>query len=37
MEHADRRWRSPQSSAGPLQCGRPPRFKEDRVPVPRGR
>nr|DAU01082.1 MAG TPA: hypothetical protein [Caudoviricetes sp.] len=37
MEHADRRWRSPQSHANPLQRGRPPRFKEDRLPVPRGR
>nr|DAE55598.1 MAG TPA: hypothetical protein [Caudoviricetes sp.] len=37
MEHADRRWRSPQSGAGPLQCGRPSWFKEDRVPVSRGR
>nr|DAS73459.1 MAG TPA: hypothetical protein [Caudoviricetes sp.] len=36
MEYADGRWRSPQSRAGPLQCGRPPRFKEAGVSLSRG-
>nr|DAS06545.1 MAG TPA: hypothetical protein [Caudoviricetes sp.] len=37
MEYAVGRWWPFEGHAGPFQCGRPPWFKKDRMPLSRGR